>query len=51
MKYAIAANVFALLSICFLEYGQQFASQLSTQIGAGGLVAVFLSLTATAITD
>lgn len=51
MKYAIAANVLVLLSICFFEYGQQSVSQLSTQIGAAGLVAAFLSLTATAITD
>ncbi|RMV10800.1 hypothetical protein ALP16_200016 [Pseudomonas savastanoi] len=48
MKSAIAVLVFTLLSICFFEYGQQFASQLSTQIGACGLVTAFLSLTITA---
>ncbi|RMV76066.1 hypothetical protein ALP05_200061 [Pseudomonas caricapapayae] len=51
MIYAIASLVFTLLSIFFFECGQQLSSQLHTQIGAGGLVSSFLSLTIAAITD
>ncbi|RMQ39111.1 hypothetical protein ALQ05_200184 [Pseudomonas amygdali pv. mori] len=44
MKSAIATLVLTVLSIFFLECGQVL-----TQIGAGGLVATFLSLMATAM--
>ncbi|WP_196251315.1 hypothetical protein [Pseudomonas syringae group genomosp. 3] len=51
MKLAIATLVFTALSIFFLECGQQLPSHLLTQIGAGGLIAGFVSLMATAITS
>ncbi|KPZ21183.1 hypothetical protein SAMN05216597_0654 [Pseudomonas cannabina] len=49
MKSAIATLVLTVLSIFFLECGQQMSAQVLTQIGAGGLVATFLSLMATAM--
>ncbi|KPW81256.1 hypothetical protein SAMN05216597_5249 [Pseudomonas cannabina] len=49
MKSAIATLVLTVLSIFFLECGQQMSTQVLTQIGAGGLVATFLSLMATAM--
>ncbi|RMM80706.1 hypothetical protein ALQ50_101385 [Pseudomonas coronafaciens pv. coronafaciens] len=49
MRSAIATLVLAVLSIFFLECGQQMSAQVLTQIGAGGLVATFLSLMATAM--
>ncbi|RMS75569.1 hypothetical protein ALP60_03428, partial [Pseudomonas savastanoi] len=51
MKFAIATLVFTVFSIFFLECGQQFSSQLLTQIGAGGLVATFFAMTGSAITS
>ncbi|MFA0994985.1 MULTISPECIES: hypothetical protein [Pseudomonas syringae group] len=51
IKLAIATLVLTVLSIFFLECGQQLPSQLLTQIGAGGLIAGFVSLMATAITS
>ncbi|MBI6561830.1 hypothetical protein LN426_24800 [Pseudomonas syringae] len=44
MKFAIATLVLTMLSIFFLEFGQQLSAQLLTQIGAGGLLATFLAM-------
>ncbi|KWS20006.1 hypothetical protein AL062_22260 [Pseudomonas syringae pv. syringae] len=51
MKFAIATLVLTVLSIFFLEFGQQLSAQLLTQIGAGGLVATFLAMAGMVITS
>ncbi|SHN14503.1 hypothetical protein SAMN05216593_109205 [Pseudomonas asturiensis] len=51
MKFAIATLVFLVLSIFFLECGQQLSTQLMTQIGAGGLVATLLAMMGVVITS
>lgn len=51
MKQSIVIIFLLMGAICFLEGGQQYASQLMSQIGAGSLVATLLAIMASAITS
>ncbi|SDS00132.1 hypothetical protein SAMN05421724_0433 [Pseudomonas syringae] len=51
MKLSIVIVFLLLVAICFLEGGQQYASQTLSQIGAGGLMATFLAIMVSAFTS